>query len=104
MSTYESSYETPREARGTGDRPLSGWHPVSIGHLVMGVAFVGLFAVWTLHQADVVDIPPHGWLLGLPWVLAGAIGLIATVLRHRGGASGRMQGWIGSNDSPDSPA
>ncbi len=95
------SYETPREEQQRD----CGWHPVNVGHLVMGVAFVGLAVVWLLVDGDVVEVDRHGWVLGLPWLAAGAIGLVASVLRHStGGPSGRMRGWIGSKDSPDSPA
>ena len=59
----------------------TGWHPVNTGHLVMGVAFVGLVVVWALFTADAVDIEHHGWVMGLPWLAAGAAGLVATVLR-----------------------
>jgi hypothetical protein len=97
MST---SYETPREAPQPDPSP---WHPLSTGHLVMGIAFVGLATVWMLREVGAVDIPPHGWLLGLPWVVAGATGLLATVVRHRVRPSGRMRGWIGHQDPKDSP-
>ena len=98
MSTpYET--ETPRETR---EQSRSGWHPVNVGHLVMGVAFVGLAVVWMLVATDAVEVEEHGWVLGLPWLAAGAIGLLATALRHRPSTYGRMTGWTGSNDSPDS--
>ncbi len=35
------------------ERP-SGFHPVNVGHLVMGVAFAGMVLVWALVQGDVV--------------------------------------------------
>lgn len=59
----------------------SGFHPVNIGHLVMGVAFLGLFAVWALYIGDVVDLSNLRWLLPVPWVVAGALGLLALALR-----------------------
>lgn len=59
----------------------SGFHPVNIGHLVMGVAFLGLFAVWTLYIGEVVDLSNLRWLLPVPWVAAGALGLLALALR-----------------------
>ncbi|HWI42172.1 MAG TPA: hypothetical protein VNS81_01030 [Nocardioides sp.] len=58
----------------------SGFHPVNIGHLVIGLAFVGLAFVWLLVQGDTVDPEDHGWVFGLPWLAAGAVGLAATVL------------------------
>lgn len=71
--------ETPREEETAQRR--TGLHPVNTGHLVMGVAFLGLVVAWALLTSDVVAIEDHGWVLGLPWLVAGAIGLLATVLR-----------------------
>ncbi|TYL51904.1 hypothetical protein FXB39_05680 [Nocardioides sp. BGMRC 2183] len=61
----------------------SGFHPVNIGHLVMGVAFLGLTVVWALLVSDAVDPVDAHWLLPIPWLAAGAAGLVATVLRGR---------------------
>ena len=77
------------------DRP-SGRHPVNIGHLVMGLAFVGLVGVWALVQGGVVDNHDIRWLLPLPWVLAGIAGLLATTLTSRDRWGARQTGWVGS--------
>ena len=66
----------------TNDRTGSR-HPVNIGHLVMGLAFAGLLAIWALITGDVVDDDDIRWLLPLPWVFAGAIGLLAVTLATR---------------------
>ena len=76
------------------DRP-SGRHPVNIGHLVMGLAVVGLVAVWALVQGDVVDNHDIRWLLPLPWVVAGIVGLLATTLTSRDRWGTRQTGWVG---------
>lgn len=84
------------------DRPLerpSGRHPVNIGHLVMGLAFVGLVGVWALVQGGVVDNHDIRWLLPLPWVLAGIAGLLATTLTSRDRWGTRQTGWVGSEAS-----
>ncbi len=60
-------------------------HPVNIGHLVMGIAFLGLVGIWALIQSDVVDGDDIRWLLPVPWVLAGVAGLLATTLSGRTG-------------------
>lgn len=60
--------------------PESGRHPVNVGHLVMGIAFLGLALVWSLVQADVVAGRDIRWLLPVPWVLAGAAGLAASAV------------------------
>ncbi len=86
--------ETPLEER---TRPASGRHPVNIGHLVMGTAFVGLVTVWALVSSDAVELENARWLLPLPWLVAGLVGLAATVLRNvgrrQGPRPGKMSGW-----------
>lgn len=88
MSTVHEP-ERPRE------EPIpattSGRHPVNVGHLVMGVAFLGLVAVWALITSDTVQLENARWILPLPWLVGGAVGLVATLLRGRR-PSGRMQG------------
>ncbi len=84
----------------------AGRHPVNIGHLVMGIAFLGLVGVWTLVQADVVTGDDIRWLLPIPWVFAGIAGLLATTMtvRRRHGVS--QSGWVGGEDparGPDAP-
>ncbi len=61
----------------------SGRHPVHVGHLVMGLAFVGLVGVWALVQGNLVGGDDVRWLLPVPWVLAGAAGLLAATLSGR---------------------
>ena len=72
----------------------SGRHPVNIGHLVMGLAFVGLVGVWALIQADVVDNHDIRWLLPVPWVIAGIAGLLATTMTSRDRWGTRQTGWV----------
>lgn len=64
------------------ERP-SGLHPVNIGQLVMGVAFAGMVLVWALVQGDVVASSELRWLMPIPWLIAGAAGLSATVWPSR---------------------
>lgn len=71
------------ETDGTDNGRTRGTHPVDVGHLVMGVAFLGLTAVWGVLAADLLRLEDARWLLPLPWLAAGAAGLIATVLRRR---------------------
>lgn len=78
------------------DRP-TGRHPVNIGHLVMGIAFLGLVVVWALVQGDVVDHHDIHWLLPVPWVLAGIAGLLATTLTSRDRWGARQTGWVGND-------
>lgn len=85
--------ETPLEERTSGTTASSGWHPVNIGHLVMGVAFLGLLTVWVLAGAEVVHLGDAHWLLPLPWLVAGVVGLVATVLRSARRRPGKMSGW-----------
>lgn len=70
-------------------RDTSGRHPVNIGHLVMGVAFLGLTVIWALFESDTIGSEDLHWLMPLPWLAAGVAGLLAVVLtgRRRGDAA-----------------
>ncbi len=83
--------ETPLEDRA---REATGWHTVNVAHLVMGTALVGLFTVWALISSDTVDLGDAHWLLPAPWLLAGVVGLVATVLRNIRRRPGKMSGWL----------
>jgi hypothetical protein len=58
----------------------SGWHRVNIGHLVMGLAFLCFVGAWALVQADVVTGDEVRWLLPIPWLVAGAVGLVTVAV------------------------
>jgi hypothetical protein len=75
------------------ERP-SGRHPVNIGHLVMGIALIGLVGVWALIVGDVVEGADIRWLMPTPWVLGGAAGLIALAVTGHRGRESRRVGWV----------
>lgn len=75
----------------------TGRHPLNIGHLVMGIAFLGLVAVWALIQGDVVGDSGVRWLMPVPWVFAGVAGLLATTLTARRRAATRTA-WVEPED------
>lgn len=86
----ENSYDTDvhgydEPMTGPLDAPEkpSGRHPVNITQLVMGVAFAGLLLIWALVEGNVVEPGEYRWLLPIPWLAAGAAGLVATVLPSR---------------------
>jgi hypothetical protein len=64
-----------------------GWHSVSIGHLVMGLVFLTFVGIWGLVESDSVEWHDLRWLLPLPWLIAGAAGLLAvagsSIRKHR---------------------
>jgi hypothetical protein len=76
----------------------SGRHPVNVGHLVMGIAFLGLVGVWALIQSDAVTGSDVRWLLPVPWVLAGLAGLLAIGISGSKRWTTRQTGWVG--DAP----
>jgi hypothetical protein len=82
----EQTSETPEIEMA--DEPRSGFaaglHPVNILHLVLGVAFLGMTVNWALIESGAVETSGLRWLLPIPWVAAGAAGLIATAPRLRG--------------------
>ena len=91
MSEHEHTPEHTTEhtaeqhtAEHTAERQPTIWeagrHPVNIGQLVMGLAFLGLVAVWALWTSDAVDGGDVRWLLPVPFVLAGAAGLVTSTV------------------------
>ena len=84
----------------TDERP-SGRHPVNVGHLVMGLALLGLVAIWAVVQADVVTGDEIRWLLPIPWVVAGAAGLVAVAITGTRRYGVRRTGWVGNNHEPE---
>ena len=85
------------DATATATAGPSGRHPVNIGHLVMGLAFLGLVGVWALIQGDVVTGDDIRWLLPLPWVVAGVAGLAASAVAGTRRHSVRRAGWLGDS-------
>lgn len=67
----------------SSDAAAGGRHPVHITHLVMGLAFLGLVAVWAFLETGLVGDGDVRWLLPWPWIVAGAAGLVATVAANR---------------------
>ncbi|WP_296606978.1 hypothetical protein [Nocardioides sp.] len=96
MSTTGFSYD---EQHSTPERQ-SGRHPVNVGHLVMGIAFLGLVGVWALIQGDVVGDGDVRWLMPVPWVLAGLAGLLAIGLSGSRRWSTRQTGWVPADPAP----
>jgi hypothetical protein len=76
----------PSSDLGEGARRTfaAGLHPVNVGHLVMGVAFLGMVLIWALVESGTAATSDLRWLLPVPWVAAGAVGLVATAPRLRG--------------------
>ncbi|MDO9456287.1 hypothetical protein [Nocardioides sp.] len=93
MSTPDDTTATTSTATGSPSFLASGRHPVNIGHLVMGVAFAGLVLVWALVVGDVVAGDDIRWLLPVPWVLAGAAGLVGLIASDRRKVGQRQVGW-----------
>ncbi len=82
--------QTPESTETRGAR-----HPLSIGHLVMGVAYLGLTIVWALVVGDIVEGKDIRFLLPAPWVLAGAAGLLALIVTDRRHHATHATGWVG---------
>lgn len=72
----------------------SGRHPVNVGHLVMGIAFLAMVGIWGLIQGDVVTDGDVRWLLPVPWVLAGLGGLVAIAMSGSRRWTTRQTGWV----------
>lgn len=85
-SLYDDLYDSDvAEQPAEPDRsPTASWrHPVNIGHLVMGTAFAGMVVVWAIFAGGAIPDDNIGWLMGVPWVGAGAAGLVAMAVSAR---------------------
>jgi len=83
---------------------VSGRHPVNIGHLVMGLALLGIVGIWALVQGDVVTGDEVRWLMPIPWVVAGIVGLAATAVTGSRRYALRQTGWVGEQpEQPEQP-
>jgi len=78
----------------------AGRHPVNVGHLVMGLAFLGMVAVWSLVVNDVVENEDIRWLLPVPWVFAGLGGLLALAVTGSRRHATRATGWVDGTAAP----
>ncbi len=87
----------PRQHHPAEPATEGGRHPVNIGHLVMGVAFIGLTLVWALVASDTVEGADIRWLMPIPWVAAGIAGVLATVLTNRTRWGQSQTGWVTSD-------
>lgn len=85
------------------DQRQGGRHPLNTGHLVMGLAFLGIVAVWALVQTDTVTGRDVRWLLPLPWVLAGVAGLVASAITGSRRYAVRQTGWVGEEPTATAP-
>ena len=73
------------------DDDFSGWHPVQVTHLIFGVVFLAFAGIWALLKADITQIEDLRWLLSVPWLLAGAAGLMASAVGRRARAERRRE-------------
>ncbi len=80
---------SPDSSEETGGTPAArGFHPLGTAHLVIGIVLLALSVLWALLTGGVIGSGDLRWLLPLPFVLAGAAGLVALALSaRRGGAA-----------------
>lgn len=74
---------TPDTSRDDSTALTAGRHPVDVGQLVMGIAFLGLVVVWALIHYAGVGADDFRFLLPLPWVVGGGVGLLVLATRSR---------------------
>lgn len=82
MSTENTAVIPPLPDEAT-ETARGGRHPINIGHLVMGLAFAGLLAIWALYVTESVPQDDLRWLLPVPWLIGGGAGLVAALLSQR---------------------
>ncbi|QLQ11386.1 MAG: hypothetical protein HZY75_14675 [Nocardioidaceae bacterium] len=59
---------------------------IRVGYLVIGLIFLGIAAIWWLHDSGAIGTDGLDWLVPTVLLGAGLVGLLATVLR---GLTGR---------------
>lgn len=75
---------TEHTTTGTDTEPRLGQpRTISVPHLVFGLVFLGIAAVWSIGEASSADLPRIA--VGFPAVLilAGVVGLVAAVVNNR---------------------
>ena len=84
----DTSTETGTDIPTGARTETRGFHALGTAHLVMGVVLLALAALWALLTSGVAGSADLRWLLPLPFVLGGAVGLVALGLSaRRGGAA-----------------
>jgi len=76
----EPTLISEQPAPDTRQQRRTGSHPVNVGQLAMGLVFLTAVVAWGLIQSDTVTGDDIRWLLPLPWVIGGAIGLVAAAI------------------------
>lgn len=101
------------EHTNTHDRNGGHPRPVSIPHLVVGLVFLGVVAIWALAEAGVVEYDGQRWVLPLILVLAGSVGLLVSLVngvrrsrRRPDQREDTAAAWddLGLGAAPDTPA
>lgn len=87
------THTTSTSEQSTHEERPSGRHPVNVAHLVMGVAFLGMVAVWALYETGVVETGDLRWFLPVPWLAAGLAGIAAMTFGPRRTTSPDA-GWV----------
>jgi hypothetical protein len=82
------------------DESRTGFHPVNVGHLVMGIALALLVGVWALWQSGTVENADVRWLMPIPWVAAGIVGLAASAVTGGRRHATRQTGWVTPQETP----
>ena len=81
--------------------PRGGRHPVNVGHLVMGIAFLGLVGVWALIQPTWSTTTTSAGCCRSRGCWPASAGLLATTLSSRGKYETRVTGWVPATDGVD---
>lgn len=56
-------------------------HPLSVTHLVVGLVFLAIAGSWALRQTGLIGFDDLGWLFPLALVIAGGVGLVASMAK-----------------------
>lgn len=81
------------------------FHPVNLTHLVAGLVFLGFAGIWVALTVGWMPVDDLRWVLPVPWLLAGSVGLlVATGSQRRRERVARRDGEVGMvGDDPVDP-
>ena len=67
--------------QGPAEERRSGLHPLQTGYLVVGLLALGVALLWLLTEQGVVEVADGGIAFSVVLIIAGAVGLVASLGR-----------------------
>ena len=82
MNDFDDTQAIHTQAGDDVETTQQDRQPMSVMHLVMVLVFIGLAGAWALRAAEMIGSVDVEWLIPLVLVVAGAAGLLASLVRN----------------------